>query len=50
VVNSRKTLDKMLQVMGEEYMLHIGSFNRPTFPHKIPVYLYSTIPYGRPHP
>lgn len=44
VRNSRKTLDRMLAVLGTEYLLYIGSFNRPTFPHKVPVYHWSTIP------
>lgn len=35
ILNSRRTLDKMLALLGKEYQLHIGSFEPPTHPHSI---------------
>lgn len=35
IQNSRKTLDRMLSLLGPEYELHIGSFGPPQHPHKI---------------
>lgn len=50
IINTRATLNKMMRVMGEEYLLHIGSFNRPKHQHSIPVHHYSTIPTAPPIP
>ncbi len=33
--NSRATLKKMLEILGAEYTLYIGSFEPPTHPHSI---------------
>jgi hypothetical protein len=35
VANTRRTLDSLLKIMGDEYELHIGSFAPPKHPHTI---------------
>jgi hypothetical protein len=35
IQNSRKTLDRMLALLGKEYELHVGSFGPPLHPHTI---------------
>jgi len=35
ILNSRRTLDQMLAILGNEYELHIGSFGPPKHPHTI---------------
>ena len=50
VTNTRVTLDGMLKKFGQEYILHIGSFYPPKFPHKLSPDYASTIPPGIPQP